>query len=29
MIKMENRKLAAANQFYNLENARSHIDIGT
>jgi hypothetical protein len=29
MIMMENRKLARANQIYNLENARSHIDIGT
>jgi hypothetical protein len=29
MIMMENRKLATANRFYDLENASSHIDIGT
>jgi hypothetical protein len=29
MIMKENRKPATANRFYDLENARSHIDIGT
>jgi hypothetical protein len=29
MITVENRKLATANRFYDLENARSNTDIGT
>jgi hypothetical protein len=29
VITMENRKSATANRIYDLENARSHIDIGT